>query len=298
MKDNEELIKQLSKLIAETIKPQLEVSNGLKYLQESARMAGLRMAKANRNIVKQSQIINEIISMPAMKNLKAVTQAMSETIKEVNINLEPIKQMATSLRPLVEYAEENKDKIKNFQDSVEVVVNQLIEKHKITEEEALDLIDVLIEEGEIIQHEDWSIELILEDDVTDIKKSSLSPTDIINLINIIINLFAILYGSDALIDVDIDNSVLNVEKQINGDVHYHLNDTDFVKNEYIVVNDTKLYEDYNIESDIITELFSGDKINRIISEDDSNFMLVAILNEDTKVEYTGWIKSEDITLID
>ena len=296
MKNNEEIIIQLSKQIAESIKPQLEISTGLKTLQETARMTVSHINEVNQNIIRPSQIINEAINKSVMANLRTVTEAISEKIREININVEPIRQMATTIRPLIEYAEENKDKIQNFQDSTEIVVNQLMDIHNIGEDEAFDLIDVLIEEGKIITHEDWSIELTLEQDVSDIKRSSLPLSDIINLIGIFLNLILILNGGDSLIDID--NSVTNIENQTNGDVHYHTTDTSYISNEYIVVNDTKLYEDYNIESDVITKLNSGDKINRIINEDNSDFMLVAIINEDTEIEHTGWIKIEDITLID
>lgn len=297
MNNNQEFIGQIAKQITEAIKPQLELSKGLKAIQDSARITMFRTPELNQTLIKNSQIVTNTFNKAVMESYGKTIQAMSEHIR-ASINVEPFKQIGNSIRPLVEYIENNKDKIQNFQDSTMAVVNQLMDLHKITEEEAFEMIDVLIEEEKIITHEDWSIELILEDDVTDIKRPSLTPSDIVNLILIFINLIQIFNGGEPLINIDIDNSETNIENQFNGDIHYHLNDTDYVINEYIVVNDTKLYKDYNIESDVITELSSGDKINRIVNEEDNDFMLVAIVNQDTEVEYTGWIRNEDVTLID
>lgn len=285
----QKLIKSINQTMANSLLTQVRMINKYPAQQLSQSLNGIALASL--------KVISSDFNA-RLKDLSSITapiEQLQKTIQSTLLNLSTVP----TLQPIVEYAEKNKDKIQNFQESSNKVIVQLCELYKITEDEAIDLIDVLIEEGKVITHDDWTVELIY-DEVSDKVKSNLTLSDIINLIGIILNLIAMTSSDD--IQINIDNSVTNIENQINGDVHYHINEVIEVQNnnlnEYIVVNDTQLYESDDVESKIIAELKSGNRINRFILEDDGNLMLIAIVNENNVVESSGWVKIDDVTLID
>lgn len=222
-----------------------------------------------------------------------------KAISEVASSFTEVFREVYSLRPLTEYLEKNKDRIQNLQNSSDRIINQLCRERNITEDQALNLMDELIEKGKITISDDWIFELAEEEKVYT-TKPTLTLSDIITLISIIATLVSLTSSSNE--EINIDNSITNIETQINGDVHYYAEEiieiSDDALNEYIIVNDTRLYESDSIDSVVITTLNSGDKVNRILIEEGSDLMLVAILTEDNTVKNTGWIKIDDATLID
>lgn len=294
-----------NKLISIDVKPKLKMDVDINQifkadlerisLQQSQRLQEFNK-RLKQSVTDRILIQNQIMKYHPTQHIDKFTLPSLKVMSSyLNTRMfEPLQhfqsQMQSIVRPIVEYAEKNKYKLENFEESSDRLIAQLSKQHDIGEDDAISLIDDLIEEGKIIVTEDWTVVLIEDSKEGATFKPTLS--DIINLISIIITLISMTSNSD---QVDIDNYVTNIENQIIGDV-YHINEIAEINNEYIIVNKTQLFEDNDVDSEIVAELTSGDKVNKIIVEDE--LMLVAILDDDNTIKYTGWIMNKDVTLID
>ena len=264
-----------------------------------------RKLEINNNLQKLNESIKPLLNVPTITVPNTIFNNLSLSfIKNIashlNSNLSGIASIGESLRklqhpisPIVEYAKKNKDKIENYLESSQIIIEQFKNKYNISEEDAMNMLDQMFEDGKIILTNDWRLLVIeeVDDKSGTISKSEfkLTISDLIFFIGIILELYSLVIGGIPEINY-IENQYNNYE------INYHINEINQLDNQYIVVNDTNLFESDDPEADVITQLHAGDKINKIAVKDD--LMLVAILNEDNQIKYSGWIRVDDVTLID
>jgi|SRR5690625_1695963 len=213
-------------------------------------------------------------------DLTQITKPISDILSNSSSSF--IDKVSETIKPLSIYIEENRDKLENYNNSFDKILNQYIKIYSMNEDEASDLIEKHVDEGKIIINDDWVFEVVdIPVSEIDIEKQKKRIKKIVSIIITTIDLIT------NVPSIEIDNSETHIHND-NSENHYHIEKNEI---EYIVTNDTKLHLKPDEDSEVRADLFADDILQLTLTDD--GWLLVTIVNDDHEIINSGWVKSED-----
>lgn len=246
----------------------------------------------------QQKLINKMtvskgLNDVALASIRAVNSELKLQAKAINLAIDPLIELKNHLHstitPIIEYAEQNQDKFKNYEKSLYRLVDKFKDQYDISENDAMDLIEKLVEDNKIIINEEWKFVVVDNSLITNDDKSILN--EILKWINLLFGIFQIIDGSEYSIDVNY--STTNIE-YINQEITQNIVQTYQDENEYRIINNTLLYKRNDEDSEILAELKVDDSATIVSVED--QWVFIIVMGENRELQHSGWIALDDIDI--